>query len=79
MALSTYPAMEGEAMVTIISATAQFQKLRMLRGRTFLSSGDQKKKAIVRLTPHRDATPLHPNSRARWERHRQGWRNRGDH
>jgi hypothetical protein len=57
--------MEGEAMVTIISATAELQKLRILHGRTSLSSGDQKKKAIVRLTPHRDATSLHPNSRAR--------------
>jgi mannose-6-phosphate isomerase-like protein (cupin superfamily) len=61
-------------MITVINMKAELEKLRMLRGRTALSSGDQKRDAIVRLAPYRDGAIFASkfSGDSGWERHQQG-------
>jgi mannose-6-phosphate isomerase-like protein (cupin superfamily) len=66
--------MKDETMIAVTNVKAELKKLSMLRERTPLSSGDQKKEAIVRLAPYRDGCIFASefSGDSGWERHRQG-------
>jgi mannose-6-phosphate isomerase-like protein (cupin superfamily) len=66
--------MKDETMVAVTNVKAELEKLSMLSDRTPLSSGDQKKEAIVRLAPYRDGCVFASkfSGDSGWERHRQG-------